>query len=113
PFVAARKTAADLANEINARIPSIAVTVTNADPAQTVTVTIDNEAVPAGAEPKKLNPGKHVVTGRAGNVEKREEITLAEREQKVVSLDLKPPPPPPPPAEPPPSNGIAKPLVYG
>lgn len=113
PFVAARKMAAELTTELNTRIPSIAVTVTNADPAQTVTLTIDNETVAPGAEPKKLNPGKHVVMGRAGNVEKREEITLAEREQKTVSLDLKPPPAPAAPPEPPSSSGIAKPLVYG
>lgn len=111
PFIAARKAATELATDVNARIPSIAITVTNADPAQTVTATIDNETVTAGADAKKLNPGKHVVTARAGAVEKREEITLAEREQKTVTLDLKPPRSPPP--EPPPSNGIAKPLIYG
>ena len=112
PFVAARKAATELAADVNARIPSLAVTVTNADPAQTITTTIDNETVTPGTDAKKLNPGKHVVAARAGTVEKREEITLAEREQKTVTLDLKPPPPSPPP-EPPPSNAVAKPLIYG
>ena len=116
PFVAARKAAAELANDVNTRLPSLAVVIANADPAHQPTLMIDNETVPVqGADVhRKMNPGKHVVVARAGQVEKREEITLGERDQKTATFDLKPPPvAPPPPPEPPPPNGLAKPLLYG
>jgi hypothetical protein len=95
-LTAARKAAEQLSAEIAARIPTIVVTVANADPAQPREVLVDNEPVPAAAAdvPRKVNPGEHTIVVRSGGVEKRETVTVAEREQKTVKIDLKPPAPP-------------------
>jgi hypothetical protein len=93
PFAAARTTAAELSSQLAQRIPTIVVTVKNADPAQPPEIIIDGEKIPAAAAdaPRKLNPGAHSVIVRAGGVDKEQKVLVAEREQKVVSVDLKAP----------------------
>lgn len=102
PFTAARKTAEALTAEIGARIPSVTVLVTNGEPGQTTVVVFDGEIVPpaASAAPRKVNPGRHSVVARSGSLEKKQDIDVAERESKTVTIDLKPfkaPAPVPPP----------------
>jgi hypothetical protein len=90
-FTSARKAAEALNADLSARIPTITVVITNADPAQPPTLVFDGEPVPSAASqaPRKVNPGKHTVVVRAGATEKKEEIISAERESKTVTVDLK------------------------
>jgi len=90
PFKAARDAAAALSEELVARIPSLTVTVKNVPDGVTPTVTIDGAALPAETmgEPRKLDPGHHVVEAKAGAASSRKEIDLAEQESKTVALEL-------------------------
>lgn len=90
PFVAARKAAEALDAELSGRIPSIQVVVANAASGSTPAISVDGEAIPpaASSAPRKVNPGAHVVVVRAGGVERRAELTIAESESKTVTLDL-------------------------
>jgi hypothetical protein len=87
PFRAAREAAAALANELDKRIPTLAITVAGA-PAQ---VTIDGVDVPAAelAQPRRLNPGHHTVQASFGGVATSvdRQVDLAEGDAKRVSLD--------------------------
>lgn len=120
PFAAARKAADQMNNDLAARIPSIQVVVANADPAVTPQISVDNEPIPpaAASAPRKVNPGAHVVVVKAGSVEKKADVSVVERENKTVSVDLKdqvatPPPPPPKPVEKSEGGGAGKVLMYG
>jgi hypothetical protein len=92
PFVAARKSAESLSTELAARIPSVTVNLTNVEPGQTPVIVFDGEAVPpaASAAPRKVNPGRHSVVARSGSLEKKVDVDVAERDSKVVTIDLKP-----------------------
>jgi len=90
PFVAARKAAETLSAELATRIPSVTVVVQNAE--QSPQLVFDGEAIPPAASQaaRKVNPGKHTILVRAGTTEKTEEVTVAEREQRTVTVDLTP-----------------------
>ena len=92
PFTAARKTAESLSAELGGRIPSVTVVVTNFEAGQSPVIVVDNEVVPPAAAqaPRKVNPGRHLVVARVGSQEKKQEIDVAERETKTVTLDLRP-----------------------
>lgn len=92
PFTAARRTAESLSTEIGARIPSVTVLITNSEPGQAVAIVFDGEIVPPAAAqaPRKVNPGHHTVIARSGTLEKRQDLDVAERESKTVTIDLKP-----------------------
>ncbi len=114
PYARARADAAELVDRLGRSIPSIQVTVDRA-PAG-VSVAIDGVTLPAAAatEPRKVNPGPHVITVTAPGFEAaRAEVTVREGEQRPVPITLQPgasaPPPPPsggpvvtPPPPPPP-----------
>ena len=91
-FAGARKTAESLMAEIGARIPSVTVLATNGEPGQTTVIVFDNEVVPTAASqvPRKVNPGRHSIVARSGSLEKKQDIDVAERESKTVTLDLRP-----------------------
>lgn len=107
PFAAARKAADTMNSELAARIPSIQIVVSNTEPGQPAQITVDNDPIsPAAANvPRKVNPGTHVIVVRSGSLEKKQDISVVERDNKTISVDLKdqPPPvkekPPPPPVE--------------
>ena len=119
PFTAARKTAETMTAEIGARIPSVTVLVTNADPAQTTVVVFDGEIVPpaAASAPRKVNPGRHSVVARSGSLERKQDIDVAERDSKTVTIDLKTVALAPPVSEEPiasaSSSSLPKVLIYG
>ncbi|HSO39211.1 MAG TPA: hypothetical protein VLT33_42085 [Labilithrix sp.] len=94
PFTAARKSAEQMNADLATRIPSITVAVTNADAGQPVQLVFDGEVVPPAAAqaPRKVNPGRHSVVARAGAAERKEEVTVAERDARTVTIDLKQPP---------------------
>jgi hypothetical protein len=118
-FTAARKTAEGLMAEVGARIPSVTVLVTNAEPGQPTVIVFDNEVVPPAAAqaPRKVNPGRHTVVARSGPLEKKQEIDVAERDSKTVTIDLKPVAARVDPTEAPSSRAGASPLpkilIYG
>ncbi len=92
PFTAARKTAEAFSAELGARLSSVTVVVTNGDPTQPTQVVFDGESVPAAAAQaaRKVNPGRHAIMVRSGAVEKKEDVTVNEREARTVTVDLKP-----------------------
>ena len=91
PFVAARKAAETMNSELAPRIPSVQINLQNADENASPQVTIDGEPIPAAAifAPRKVNPGAHSVVVKSGSFEKKLDVTVAERETKTVSVDLK------------------------
>jgi len=111
-FTDARTAAADLAERLAARIPSIAVRVAGVAPGTVASLTVDGEAVPdaAIALPRLTNPGKHaLVVSAPGYVTVRRDVSVAEKEHATVDVRLEPAPtdrPTDTPA-PPPSNGAA------
>jgi hypothetical protein len=95
PFKRAREAAAALNEEVQARIPSLTVNVKNVPEGATATVTIDDTPVPTEAlgQPRKLDPGHHVVVAKVGSVDGKQEVDLAEREKKEVTVELPAPAP--------------------
>jgi hypothetical protein len=90
PFKQARDAASAMTDELEARIPSVTVTLKNVPDGTTPTVTIDDASVPAAAlgQPRKMNPGHHVVVAKAGGPEAKQEFDLAEKDHKDVSVDV-------------------------
>ncbi len=92
-FSKARERAQTHAAEIAARIPAIRIQVTGLPSGTTPAVTIDGAEVNPAilGVPRKLNPGKHVITASAsGYAEARREVEVAERAELDVPLELTP-----------------------
>ncbi|APR85950.1 Hypothetical protein A7982_11299 [Minicystis rosea] len=101
PYARARAEAADLANRLPARIPSLVVVLGGA-PAN-VSVSVDGAVIPPAAisAPRKVNPGTHLVAVTAPGFEPvRVEIKLREGEAVQVPIALNPAPGVPSPATP-------------
>lgn len=90
PFKNARDGAAALNDELEGRIPSLTVHVKNVPDGVSTTLTIDGADVPAEVidHPRKLNPGHHVVAAKAGTADGQQELDLAEKETKEVTIEL-------------------------
>jgi len=91
PFTQARKEAEQLADELAPRIPTLKVTLQGVQADGTrARVTIDEApvAVAALVAPRKMNPGHHVVVAKLGGQDRQQEVDLAERDAKEVTLDL-------------------------
>lgn len=98
----AREEAARAALELEPRIPSLVVAI-ELPKGATAAVTIDEAPVLLDAlkDPRKMNPGHHVVVARAGDgPEERAEVDLREGETKEIKLAPRwvPPAVKPPPA---------------
>jgi hypothetical protein len=93
PFKQARDAATALNDEIESRIPSVTVTLKNVPDGATPSVTIDDAPVPTAVlgQPRKVNPGHHVIVAKAGGADARQEVDVAEKEQKDVAIELPPP----------------------
>ena len=91
-FAGARKAAESLMAEVGARIPSVTVLVTNGEAGQPTVIVFDNEVIPPAAAqaPRRVNPGRHSIVARSGSIEKKQDIDVAERESKTVTLDMRP-----------------------
>jgi hypothetical protein len=89
-FADARVAARDLAAELAPRIPTLVVSLKGAPEGDETTVTIDGSKVPLAAlsAPRKMNPGSHVVVASLNGGEVKENVTIAEREAKTVTLDV-------------------------
>jgi hypothetical protein len=88
----ARADAGRLVESLEARIPTLTVSVAGA-PADIVDVTIDEKPFPARllGSPSKLDPGKHTVAAIAAGFENvSSEVTLTEGAKETVTLTLVP-----------------------
>jgi len=119
PFTAARRSTEQLNGELATRLPSITVVIVNADPAQPPQIVVDGDPIPPAAAqaPRKVNPGRHSVIARVGSIERKEDVVVAEREARTITIDLKQPQPQvvngtEPPREPSPS-ALPKVLIIG
>jgi len=90
PFKQARDAAAAMNDDLGSRIPSLTVTVKNVPDGATAAVTIDDDPIPAEGlgQARKLDPGHHVVVAKAGGVDAKQEIDLAEKDQKQLTVEL-------------------------
>jgi hypothetical protein len=90
PFKQARDAAAAMNDDLGPRIPSLTVTVKNVPDGATAVVTIDDDPIPTEGlgQPRKLDPGHHVVVAKAGGVDAKQEIDLAEKDQKQLTVEL-------------------------
>jgi len=90
PFKQARDAAAAMNDDLGTRIPSLTVTVKNVPAGATAEVTIDDAPIPAEGlgQARKLDPGHHVVVAKAGGVDAKQEIDLAEKDQKQLTVEL-------------------------
>jgi hypothetical protein len=89
-FTEARAAADDLAETLEARIPSLSVDVRGSEQ---VRVAIDGAELPRAQfrVRRKLNPGRYTVVASApGFREAREEVVLAESQARELELELEP-----------------------
>lgn len=89
PFVAARKAAAELYDELSSRIPAVEIVV-KAPPGAELQVTIDGEPVPTETlgMARKVNPGAHVIVVRSGSSEERAEVQVEEGALETVEIEI-------------------------
>lgn len=87
---AARTEAADLAEEVKKRIPTVSVNLSGIAADASVQLTIDGAVVPVVGLTgiRKTNPGKHVIVARAGSREETRTIDLAEGKSQDVAISL-------------------------
>ena len=87
---AARSEAADLAEEVKKRIPTVSVKLTGVASDSAAQLQVDGFAVPIVGLTgiRKVNPGKHVVVARAGTHEETRNIELEEAKTQDVTIDL-------------------------
>jgi hypothetical protein len=107
PFKPARQGAIALETELEARIPSLRLTLRNAPDRVTPKVRVDDIEEPAELVDQaiRVNPGHHVVAAEAGTASGQQEVDIAENESKDITIDL---PPERPAAAPPTLTGEAK-----
>ncbi|HZO15954.1 MAG TPA: hypothetical protein VFB62_21925 [Polyangiaceae bacterium] len=95
-FAEARDAAKRLDTDLARRIPTIEVVVKGPAADTPIEVFIDGGAVPANGLPRRVNPGKHVVSARApGYLAAETSIEVAEQQHEAVELALEPGGPPP------------------
>jgi len=91
PFAEARAAAEALGNEVEARIPTLKITLEGLPEGATPRVLVDGTEIPPAALVAKraIDPGHHVVTASvADGAPKTAEVDLAEKENKELSIDL-------------------------
>lgn len=109
-FTQARKDATELAKKLDASIPSISVKLVK--PPANVELRLDgNLFAPPWDQPHKVDPGSHLLAGKAGDTERTRSVSVAEGEEADVSLDFSEPQVETPPAPPPSSKPGAQPVV--
>jgi hypothetical protein len=85
PFAEARKSAEALAAELEGKIGSLTVVVRGKGDVTVDDVPIRPELV---GMPRKVNPGHHVVVGRAGEAVVRSEVDVGEGASQTVEVDM-------------------------
>ena len=90
-FVDARNEADKLAERLEPRIPSLVIEVKGTPDGANLVVRVDKVRLPSEALglPRRVDPGKHVVSAEAAGVSPaRAEITVDEGEKKPITLTL-------------------------
>jgi hypothetical protein len=87
---AARTEAADLAEEVKKRIPTLSVTLTGVASDSAAQLQVDGFSVPIVSLTgiRKVNPGKHVVIARAGTHEETRNVELEESKTQDLAINL-------------------------
>ncbi len=90
PFKEARAKAEELDTSLNGRVPALNIVIKGAADGEMPSVSIDEEALPAGVLglPRAVDPGHHVVVAKTAGAEGKQEIDIAEGEQKPVEVTL-------------------------
>lgn len=110
PFTEAREQARALLSDLEARVPTLSITVKVAAPDTPAEITLDGRELTKDelAAPLVLAPGRYRVAASAGgHAPTSVEVVLKERDRGQVALALAkaaPPPPPPKPLPPPPPS---------
>ncbi|HQP37058.1 MAG TPA: hypothetical protein PLI95_17860 [Polyangiaceae bacterium] len=92
-FERARNEATDLAAQLASRIPSVEIAISGLPAGTPPTVRIDSHLLSAAAlsAPRKLNPGRHVISVSApGFAPARVTVQLAERQNERVAISMTP-----------------------
>jgi hypothetical protein len=87
----ARTEAAQLADQLRPRIPTLTVKILGAPAGSPPVVTVDGVTIPVAAigAPRKLNPGSHEVTAKStSTLEQRATVELKEGESRELPLTL-------------------------
>ncbi|UQA57650.1 PEGA domain-containing protein [Polyangium aurulentum] len=90
-FVNAQQEAAALAQELDARIPSVVLNVSGVPAGAALEVTMDGERVPPAvlSLPRKVNPGEHTVLAKAsGFADAQRTVNVGEKETKYIDITL-------------------------
>ncbi len=87
---AARVEAADLADDVKKRIPTLSVKLSGVTSDAAAQVTVDGAAVPIVGLTgmRKANPGKHVVVARTSAHEETRNVELEEGKTQDLAIDL-------------------------
>jgi hypothetical protein len=91
-FAQARDEAAQLAQKIADRIPSVQINVEGPSAGVQIDVTVDGVAVPPATlgTPRKVNPGQHTISASASGFQTAtKNVTLKEGDNEKVSFQLK------------------------
>jgi hypothetical protein len=96
---AARDEAQKLADEIEPKIPSLTIKLSGVPEGATPKVTVDGNAILAATlgVARKLNPGAHEVVAVVGTIERKQKVTLAEGQNKELTIEIAEPAPSEPP----------------
>jgi hypothetical protein len=86
----ARADAADLAEDVRKRIPTISVMLTGIASDSSAQLTVDGFAVPVVGMNgvRKVNPGKHLIVARAGAREETRNVDTEEAKTQDLTIDL-------------------------
>ena len=91
PFKEARAEMSALVDEVTAALPAVVISVTGVPPGVPATVTLDGAQLPPSAldTPRKVDPGHHIIDGKAGDTLGRVELELSARQSQRVVLALR------------------------
>jgi len=97
PFKEARAEAAALDAKLASRVPALVIVVKGAAENEEPTLALDGVDLPSGVLglPRVVDPGHHVVVAKTPRGEGKEEVDVAEAEQKRVEITLVLAPAPP------------------
>lgn len=90
PFKKARTESKELAAQLAERIPAIRIVVTGLPPNREAEITIDDTPVAkeVWGAPIKLNPGRHTVSAKIDDRERKSAVSLEEGKTQDVTLNL-------------------------
>jgi hypothetical protein len=90
PFMDARNKAEELDNQLEAKIPSITITVTGGAEGETPSITVDGVSVPSAAMglPRRVNSGKHMISARTPSGHGEQTVEVHEGDRKEVQIAL-------------------------